>query len=78
MPTDEIQLAVVNTRLDQVVSSQIDIRSDMRDLKETMGSSYVTQDQFRPVKLFVYGFIGLALATLGTFLISAILPRLGR
>ncbi len=68
MPTDETQLAVITTKLDRVTQ-------DVREVKEMVQQNYVTQDQFRPIRIFVYGLIGIALSTIGVAVVNLVVNR---
>ena len=60
---------VLNTNV-QILASNIDsIKEDIKDIKAVLRGSYVTQDQFGPVKLIVYGLVTLVLlSVIGTLL----------
>lgn len=65
---DEAQLAVITTKLDRV-------SQDVKDINDMVKQNYVTQDQFRPVRIFVYGLIGIALTTIGVAVINLIIVK---
>lgn len=60
---------VLNTNV-QILASKVDsIQEDIKDIKAVLRGSYVTQDQFSPVKLIVYGLVALVLlSVIGTML----------
>lgn len=68
MPSDETQLAVMNTKLDRA-------NDDIKEIKKMLESNYVTQEQFRPVRVFVYGLIAIALTSIGFSVINLIIKR---
>lgn len=66
---------MVTNREDLETLTRIDERTqqlaaDVNEIKGKLDTKYVTQDEFRPVRLVVYGMVGIAmsgvLAALGT------------
>ena len=46
----------------EVISNDITyIRDDVKEIKDNLRSSYVSKDEFDPVKKIVYGLVGLIL-----------------
>jgi len=68
MATDETQLAVITTKLDRV-------NQDVREIKDMVQQNYVTQDQFRPIRVFVYGLIAISLTSIGVAIINLIIKQ---
>lgn len=62
---DDILLHVLDERLKS-------IQKDVHDMKTSMGN-YVTQHEFRPVMLLVYGFAATALAAVIAALVALVL-----
>lgn len=60
--TVDVQLA----RIDERTCA---IQSDLHALQESIGSTYVTREEFKPVKGVVYGLI----AIMGTSLVGALI-----
>ena len=54
----------------EVISNDITyIRDDVKEIKDNLRSSYVSKDEFDPVKKIVYGLVGLILvAVMGAVL----------
>ena len=48
----------------EVISNDITyIRDDVKEIKDNLRSSYVSKDEFDPVKKIVYGLVGLILVS---------------
>lgn len=47
--------------LDTIANDIGYIKEDIKDIKDTVGSTYVTKDQFEPIRNIVYGLVGLIL-----------------
>lgn len=46
---------------------------DFRELKDSLSKEYVTRAEFRPVRLLVYGFVGIMLSALTVSLLYLVL-----
>jgi hypothetical protein len=68
MPSDESQLAVV-------IEIQRRQGEDIRDIKEKLDLKYVTQEEFKLVRVFVYGMMGIAATTLGIAFFNILLRK---
>ncbi len=66
--SEETQLAVVSAKQDRM-------SQDIKEIKDMVQQNYVTQDQFRPIRIFVYGLIGIALSTVGVAVINLIIRK---
>ena len=67
-PTEKTDIAVIK-------SNMLDIKEDVRDIKEKLEKNYVTQDQFEPVKKIVYGLVGLILVAVVGALIGLVITK---
>ena len=67
-PTEKTDIAVIK-------SNMLDIKEDVRDIKEKLEKNYVTQDQFEPVKKIVYGLVGLILVAVVGALIGLVIKK---
>lgn len=63
---DEARYQVLENKLDAV-------QDDVREIKEVLRGSYVTQDQFGPVRTIVYGLVGLILLSVVGALLTLVL-----
>lgn len=52
-----------DTSLDVLANEMKHISRDVSDIKSTLRGSYVTKDEFEPIKKIVYGLVGLILVT---------------
>jgi len=62
----ETQLAVMTTKLDM-------IQVQLNEVREKLEHSYVTVDQFKPVRNIVFGMVGLILTAVIVALIGLVL-----
>ena len=63
--SEDTQLAVMNERQERMAR-------DLKEVKDMIQQNYVTQEQFKPVRLFVYGLITLSLGTLAVAIFNLI------
>lgn len=61
------------SNLDVIQNDISYIKQDIKDIKDSVVSSYVTKDQFEPVKRVVYGLVGLILTAVMVAVITLIL-----
>lgn len=60
----------------KLISNDISyIREDVKEIKQTLHSTYVTKDQFEPVKKIVYGLVTLILVAVVGGLMGVILIK---
>ena len=64
--TTKIDIAVINANI-------IDIKEDVKDIKDKLERDYITVDQFDPVKKIVYGLVALILTSVVGALVALIL-----
>ena len=50
-----------------------ELRADIKEIKELLGNKYVTMKEFIPVRLVVYGLVGLMLAGVIGAIVSSVL-----
>jgi len=65
---DEINIAVINNKLDNLVNS-------VNDIKKKLESDYVTRAEFTPVQRVVYGLVALLLTGVGGALLALVLRK---
>ena len=51
------------------------IRDDVKEIKATLNSNYITRDQFEPVKKIVYGLVGLILVAVVGALLALVVRK---
>jgi hypothetical protein len=68
MASDETQLAVIASELKRVMQ-------DVQEIKTTVQSNYVTREEFRPIRIFVYGLITICLLGIGTAVIGLVVHK---
>lgn len=51
------------------------LQGQVKDLKRSIETNYVTVDQFRPVKAVAIGFVSIILSTFGVALVSLVLKN---
>lgn len=54
------------------------MRSDIKEIAQSIKSSYVTKTEFKPIKTVVYGIIGLILTGFFSALISIVIMKNGQ
>ena len=65
----DLRYSIIENKLDMVVD-------DIKDVQTTLRASYVTEDQFSPVKTVVYGLVGIILtAVIGAILTIVLTGR---
>lgn len=76
--TDE----AIDVRLARIDERTVAIQSDLHDLKDQIADAaavnaetFVTQDEFGPIKSVVYGMVGLMLTSLLIALIAVVIRR---
>jgi hypothetical protein len=65
---DEINIAVINNKLDNLVNS-------VDEIKKKLESDYVTRAEFTPVQRVVYGLVALLLTGVGGALLALVLRK---
>jgi len=68
MPDESIETQVA--RIDERTRRMAE---DMCELKEMLDETYVTQDQFEPIRRVVYGLVGLALTSVVVAVLAVVL-----
>lgn len=51
------------------------IKDDVKEIKDTLKGSYVTKDEFEPVKRIVYGLVGLILVSVVGAVMGLVITR---
>lgn len=60
----------------EVIANDISyIKSDIKEIKDSVVSTYVTKDQFEPIQRLVYGLVGLILFAVVGAVISLVLNK---
>lgn len=59
--------------LDTIANDIGYIKEDLKDIKETVGATYVTKDQFEPIRNIVYGLVGLILTAVIVAILSLVI-----
>lgn len=59
-------VAVMRSKLETV-------QQDVRDIKKTLGSDYVTLTEFEPIKKLVYGLVAVILTAVVTAIVALVL-----
>lgn len=62
-------------RVPLICSDIADINRDMAEIKGMLKTQVVTQDQFWPVKVLVYGFVGLSLVAVIGGLLALVIKK---
>lgn len=66
----DLRYSLIENKLNMVVD-------DIKDVQTTLRSSYVTEDQFSPVKTVVYGLVGIILTSVIGAILTIILTNKG-
>jgi len=66
--TTKIDIAVINTNI-------IDIKDDVKEIKEKLEQDYVTVSEFDPIKKVVYGLIALILTSVVGALVALVIRK---
>jgi len=63
--------------LDNVRAGVNDVKKDIKDLRDEIARTYVTKDEFRPVRMVVYALVGTVLLTVVGAVIALVIvvPR---
>jgi tetrahydromethanopterin S-methyltransferase subunit D len=64
-----------DTQLAVMMAKQERMSQDIKEIKDTVQQNYVTQEQFKPIRLFVYGIIGIALSGMGVAVINLVIRK---
>lgn len=67
-PQEDTQIALIASDVNY-------IKGDVQEIKSTLKSSYVTTDQFEPVKKIVYGLVGLILVAVVGALLALVVKK---
>lgn len=60
----------------QILESKLDsVQDDVREIKEVLRGSYVTQDQFGPVRTIVYGLVGIIMLSVVGAMLTLVLRQ---
>lgn len=60
----------------EVIANDIKhIMKDVDEVKTTLGSKYVTVDQFEPIKKLVYGLVGLILTSVAVAVMGLVIVQ---
>jgi|25BtaG_2_1085352.scaffolds.fasta_scaffold04318_2 gas vesicle protein len=62
----------MNKRIDDIKK---DIKEDINEVKKLLGNNYVTVKEFLPVRLVVYGLVGILLAGIVGALVSSVISN---
>jgi hypothetical protein len=62
-----------NTSLEVIQNDISYIKSDIKEIKDSVVTGYVTKDQFEPVKRIVYGLVGLILTSVVVAIVTLVL-----
>lgn len=68
-------MASTQVNLEVIANDIAYIKSDIRDIKETVSATYVTKDQFEPIRNIVYGLVGLILVSVVVALLSVVVRK---
>jgi len=71
--SDKEKIAILETKIDQVLQELKNIRYDMNQRREEVENRFVTKDEFKPVKKLTYGAAGLILSLVITALIYLVI-----
>ncbi len=71
---------IVMSDADSELLARIDERTQtlekmIKDVKHTLELNYVTQEEFKPIRIFVYGVTGISLLSMAGALISLIMHK---
>lgn len=61
------------TNLDVIQNDISYIKQDIKEIKDSVVTSYVTKDQFEPIKRVVYGLVGLILTSVVIAVVTLVL-----
>lgn len=67
--TQSTKIALIQKDIGFIKETMKDMKDSVGDVKEQLGSQYVSKDEFEPIKKLVYGVVGLFL----TGIVGAIL-----
>lgn len=64
-----------DTQMAVMIERQERMSRDIREIKDMVQQNYVTQEQFKPIRMFVYGMIGIALSSVGVAIVNLIIRQ---
>ncbi len=67
-PRTDIKHLLLENKIDHMTS-------DIKEIKDALKGTYVTQDQFAPVKTIVYGLVGIILVSVVGALLTLIINK---
>lgn len=71
--SDTERIAIVETKIDQVLKELKNIRVDMHQGRVSDDSKYVSKDEFKPVRMLAYGAASILLTAVLTAIMYMVL-----
>lgn len=63
------------TNLEVIANEMKHISDDVREIKSTLKGSYVSKDEFEPIKRLVYGLVSLILTAITVAVLGLVIMR---
>ena len=70
-----VTLSVIHSDLNHVKESLVELKEEMKELIASFKKDYVTQQEFAPVRLIVYGLVGTVLVGVLGALITLVIKK---
>jgi len=70
-----IDIAVMANKMDNIQCDVASVKTDIKDIKESMEADYVSRTEFNPIQKIVYGMVGLVLLAVLGALVSLVVLK---
>lgn len=70
-----VTLSVIHSDLNHVKESLVELKEEMKELIASFKKDYVTQQEFAPVRIIVYGLVGTVLVGVLGALITLVIKK---
>lgn len=70
-----VTLSVIQSDLNHVKESLVELKEEMKELIASFKKDYVTQQEFAPVRIIVYGLVGTVLVGVLGALITLVIKK---
>jgi len=70
-----IDIAVMANKMDNIQCDVASVKTDIKDIKESMEADYISRVEFNPIQKIVYGMVGLVLLAVLGALVSLVVLK---
>jgi hypothetical protein len=68
-------LAVACNDINNIKNNLAEIKTDIKDIKETLDARYITKEEFDPIKKIVYGLVGIMLTAIALAIVKLVVLK---